>query len=315
MTNGYIVKQSDINRKRYDGTTDKFGITVKNQDYIVKMQKLTESNEYSDIYSEYVAQRIIEAVGIPCHEVWIGQYDTKLVSILKDFTNNDYKLRTYGETKQSSEGTEIENKAYTYDDVLYMIDKHTKMSKSNKDETIRRFWQMFIMDAILGNRDRHRGNWGYLMHNNECMPAPLFDNGASLFPDLGKRIGDYKNSIACGTERQFIAERSEKFPAQQFQMKRIDGTIKKTNFYETFSNIDKYDILKRETDNIKNQIGFDKLFNIAYNLVVTTSEIPQIYKRFYVIIVCVRYLHIIERMDIDKAYDITMSKLGGRLIV
>ena len=37
MTNGYIVKKSDINRKIYDGTTDKFGITVKNQDYIVKM--------------------------------------------------------------------------------------------------------------------------------------------------------------------------------------------------------------------------------------------------------------------------------------
>lgn len=98
-------------------------------------------------------------------------------------------------------------------------------------------------------------------------------------------------------------------------MKRVDGTIKKTNFYEMFSNIDKYDILKRETDNIKSQIGFDKSFNIVYNLVVTTSEIPQIYKRFYVIIVCVRYLHIIERIDIDKAYDITMSKLGGRLTV
>lgn len=33
-----------------------------------------------------------------------------------------------------------------------MIDSHT---------VVRNFWDIFIADALIGNTDRHNGNWGF----------------------------------------------------------------------------------------------------------------------------------------------------------
>ena len=46
-----------------------------------------------------------------------------------------------------------------------------------------RFWDMFIVDALIGNWDRHNGNWGFLYNNStdEVVLAPVFDCGSSLY--------------------------------------------------------------------------------------------------------------------------------------
>lgn len=67
MHNGLYITDNMINNKKYDGNTFKFGITVNNEDYIVKMR----NNTISSIYSEYVASRFIKSIGINCHEVFI----------------------------------------------------------------------------------------------------------------------------------------------------------------------------------------------------------------------------------------------------
>lgn len=28
-----------------------------------------------------------------------------------------------------------------------------------------KFWDMFIVDSLIGNTDRHNGNWGVLLNN------------------------------------------------------------------------------------------------------------------------------------------------------
>ena len=30
------------------------------------------------------------------------------------------------------------------------------------DELKEKFWNMFIIDCLIGNEDRHNGNWGFL---------------------------------------------------------------------------------------------------------------------------------------------------------
>ena len=45
---------------------------------------------------------------------------------------------------------------------------------------------MMVYDAVIGNRDRHLGNFGYLVDNDTgefLRPAPLFDNGRSILYD------------------------------------------------------------------------------------------------------------------------------------
>ena len=51
---------------------------------------------------------------------------------------------------------------------------------------IDKFWDMFIIDALIGNTDRHNGNWGFLYHklDKTMMFAPIYDNGSCLNPLL-----------------------------------------------------------------------------------------------------------------------------------
>ncbi len=48
------------------------------------------------------------------------------------------------------------------------------------------FWDMFIVDALIGNTDRHNGNWGFLLNNKtkEISFAPIYDCGSCLNPML-----------------------------------------------------------------------------------------------------------------------------------
>ncbi len=41
-------------------------------------------------------------------------------------------------------------------------------------ETISMFWQIYIMDTLLGNYDRHGANWGFIKENNYYTLAPVF---------------------------------------------------------------------------------------------------------------------------------------------
>ena len=64
----------------------------------------------------------------------------------------------------------------------------------------------FICDAILGNRDRHAGNWGYLKFSSGYLPAPIYDNGGSLFPNFDSKINEYIESVRNGKELEFISK-------------------------------------------------------------------------------------------------------------
>lgn len=149
-----------------------------------------------------------------CQETWLGYYNNDLVVILKDFTTSKVKLRSYKDTRQSSEGTDLSSKEYTHKYILYLIEKHTKMSENMKQKMKEHFWRMFVCDAILGNRDRHHENRGYLYKGNEFRPAPIYDNGGCLFPGVSRVIYKFLEN-----EFLFLSERTERFPASLLRKK------------------------------------------------------------------------------------------------
>lgn len=53
-----------------------------------------------------------------------------------------------------------------------------------------RFWDMFIVDAFIGNWDRHNGNWGFLYNTltDEITLAPVYDCGSSFYPQADENI-------------------------------------------------------------------------------------------------------------------------------
>jgi hypothetical protein len=177
------------NSEYYDGNTLKFGVTLRGQKYLVKFKK--PKNKYdTSVYSEYIASNFIKKLGYSCQETCIGFYNNEKCVICKDFTEDGETLHSFSDLGESSLDTSNLNKSYTYSDVVYVLNHDTKLSTEEREKVLTQFWIMYIFDAILGNRDRHGGNWGVIKRENKHYVSPIYDNGASLFPQVVEPLMD-----------------------------------------------------------------------------------------------------------------------------
>lgn len=299
-----IITDDMRNNLEYDGKTRKFGVTIDNKNYLIKFAK---NNTYS-VYSEYVASKFMNNIGVPAHNVSIGIYNNtgELINIIEDFNNEVWKLKQFKDLNESSVNTSIGVKEYTYKDVLNILDSISRIRDSEKKLLIHRFWQMFICDAILANRDRHHGNWGFLRNTKtkEIIAAPLFDNGACLFPDVYKLINDFTLN-----EKEFIRSRTDRFPASLLMKynKKL-GREARTNYKEILSDVRFNSVLAMERRQLIDKVGLTGVTSAIYKS--TLIDMPDILRRFYRLIVIVRYLTIIERYEFEKAYDIALNEVN-----
>lgn len=283
MECGFHVQLSMRNAKHYTGVTRKYGITVDGVNYIVKFAK---EGLASAIYSEYVASNFITALGVSCQKVWWGYADGQMVNIIQDFKRPGEELHSFQDVDQADLDThnKTEN-AYTYENVLDLLQRN---GKADGEATIKQFWEQFICDAILGNRDRHAGNWGFLTDpQGECRPAPIYDNGGSLFPEIGGRIHEFRTHPF-----EFLAERSEKLPVSLFRVVTEDGLVCRTNYYDILGVLPMPEFAK--------SLSLERVSAAARQATLTLPQEP--YARFYHQVICMRYLHIIERMGLEDAY-------------
>jgi len=115
---------------------------------------------------------------------------------------------------------------------------------------------MFITDALLGNFDRHNGNWGFLadMKEEKTSIAPVYVCGSCLYPqmdeqgmksifkdeaEIEKRIFVFPTSAIkennvntpyiSDTHKEFLSTMIEKRRANIIEpaLKRFEKTIKK----------------------------------------------------------------------------------------
>ena len=99
----------------------------------------------------------------------------------EDFTDHIHSLFEFENLALSINpdkkiGTEL-------NDILEVIDLSFSLIPKDTKE---KFWDMFIIDALNGNTDRHNGNWGFLRNseNKKITFAPIYDCGSSLNPLL-----------------------------------------------------------------------------------------------------------------------------------
>ena len=93
----------------------------------------------------------------------MGKYEykgrEKIVCACEDFTDNDnvlYEFENLALSTNPDKKIETELK-----DIIEVIEE-SKMI--NNVETKEKFWDMFIIDSLIGNTDRHNGNWGFLLN-------------------------------------------------------------------------------------------------------------------------------------------------------
>lgn len=197
----------------YKGSEKKKTLIYNNKKYLVKFpDPIREKNKnisyINNAFSEYVGSHIFEMVGFETQNTILGTFiyneKEKIVCACEDFTNENTILYEFENVVLS---TKLDKKVETeLTDIMEVIEE----SKIINNDMLREcFWNMFIIDALIGNTDRHNGNWGFLVNlkTKKIKFAPIYDCGSCLNPMLEdgelEKISDIEiknlaiNSYSC----------------------------------------------------------------------------------------------------------------------
>ena len=264
----------------------KIAVIYDGEQYMLKFPapapKNKELSYANSCISEYIGCHIFNSVGIAAQETLLGIYRKngaeKIVVACKDFTSQGITLQDFASLKNRIIDSERNGYGTELADILSTIDEQTAMDS----ETLKtRFWDMFIVDALIGNWDRHNGNWGFLYNNatDEVTLAPVFDCGSSLFPqadeDLMEKILSDKNEL---NHRIF-----------DIPLSAITYNGKKINYFKFLSE-GKFPDCNKALKRIASRIDMKKIYEIIDN----TPTVTELQKEFYKTMLTARKERIID---------------------
>ena len=185
-----------VRKKTYAGANgSKLCVMVQGVPYMLKFPAAPSRNKaisYANgCISEYLGCHIFALIGIPVQETLLGLYrkagKEKIVVACRDFTSPGVVLQDFASLKNTIIDSEHGRYGTELSDVLNAI---TEQQAVDPVQLIERFWNMFIVDALIGNWDRHNGNWGFLYdeENDEMTIAPVYDCGSCLYPQADEEI-------------------------------------------------------------------------------------------------------------------------------
>lgn len=262
----------------YTGAERKKGILIDGECYIVKYAKESpEGMTYSHV-SEYIGSHLFAHAGIETQQTMLGTCDKHQVVVMKDFIEPGEAFVPFNDVGDSSLEREKERYCYSYDDIILMLRENTKLT--DVDETCERFWDMYIVDAWIGNFDRHGANWGFLKKDNRYRIAPVYDNGSSLFPKLNT---DEKLKAVLFSEEE-MNKRIFQFPTSQIL---LNG--KKSSYYEVISSL-QYEECNRALVRVYEKLDMEWVSGFINGI----EELSSLRKEFYIKMLQERYLKMLE---------------------
>ena len=140
--------------------------------YLYKGGTSGASNAGREPFCEYYASQIAEVMGLNSVHYDLENWKGITASKCKLFTDIDTSFVPMGRIVKAG-------------GIQKCLDYYDKMGK-DFSEQIR---SMLVFDALIYNEDRHFGNFGILRDNHTgkiVAPAPIFDNGLSLFCFAGR---------------------------------------------------------------------------------------------------------------------------------
>ena len=163
--------------KAYNGANGKkIAVEYNGKEYMLKFPPLAERKPTDLSYtnsriSEHIGSSIFNMLGVQAQETLLGTYmvnnKLKVVCACEDFTADGSILYDFCSIKNTIIDSEHNGSGTELTDVLESIDKQEFV---NPQKLLEHFWNVFVIDALLGNFDRHNGNWGFLVnrYTNEC---------------------------------------------------------------------------------------------------------------------------------------------------
>ena len=271
----------------YSGAERKKSILIAEIPYLVKFQKNSREGLRFNHVSEYLGSHIFALLGVEAQETFLGKYKEENVVIIRDFLGEDEVFVPFNGVGDSSLEQDKEKYQYSYEDVIDMLRDNVKLT--DVEQTIAQFWDMFIIDALIANFDRHGSNWGFIKKDHKYRLSPIFDNGSSLFPQLNT---DEKIEAVLNNQEE-IDRRIYEFPTSQVQ---YEG--KKSSYYEIISSL-AFEECNQALIRIVERVDLDKIGK----LIDSVENISEKRKEFYKTMIHQRYEKILL-----KSYRDLMSR-------
>lgn len=205
-----LINKSDTRTSR--GVLSKAWYNVDGEVVIVK--GCTE-NGY-EVYSEVMASRIAKLLGFNSVSYWLDdsekfpEIDNKgvsHVSICKTFLSENEEYVSIYNRLGFSKDSKWTGKQWWEESIKLL-------GKKFLDEIL-------ILDAIIGNEDRHLNNFGFIFNSEkeEYIPAPIFDSGASLLAWVRGDDLEFK-------ARKYIYDKARPFKSKhKKQIKLVSDSI------------------------------------------------------------------------------------------
>ena len=267
-----------LSKKFYGGSEKKIGIVFGDSLFMLKFQKKTPFGLRNNTISEYLGSHIYQMLGFTCHDTFLGIYKGENVVACKDFMTNGYQFVPFNDVGESTIEEDKEEYQYTYDDIVELLQANKKLT--NVEKTVSSFFEMYIVDALIGNFDRHGANWGFLKKDNQYSLAPVFDNGSCLFPNLN----DEDEMLKIINDEEQIDLRVYKFPTSQIKLNN-----NKSSYFEVISSL-QFEEINKALIKIYPMINLEKIFDLIDDIDV----ISDIHKTFYKTMIKNRYEKIIK---------------------
>ena len=234
----------------------------------------------NNAFSEYVGSNIFKIVGFKTQNTILGKYEykgkEKIVCACEDFTDDENVLYEFENLALS---TNPDKKIETeLNDIMEVIEENQMI---DTEETKKKFWDMFIVDSLIGNTDRHNGNWGFLLNKStgKIEFSPIYDCGSCLNPMLEdeelKKINDTELKNLAINCYSCLKENGKKINymtyIKQMKNEECNNAIKRL-----FNNINLTEI-KKFIDNIEcmsevRKEFYKKIIEQRYNVI---KEVPK----------------------------------------
>lgn len=263
----------------FGGSEKKIGLIISGREYMIKFQKQTPFGKRNNHISEFIGSHIFALLGFDVQETYLGTYKGEQVVACKSFIENGFQFVPFNDVGESTLDQDKEKYQYSYTDIMAMLRDNSKLT--NVEQTIDAFWQLFIVDALLGNFDRHGANWGFLKKENRYSLAPIFDNGSSLFPNLTDE--DEMERIISSEEE--TDKRIYTFPTSQIKLNE-----KKSSYYDVIHSL-AFEECNKALVQIYKRISMEKIYELIDNDVLFITDLQ---KMFYKHILKNRFEKIIE---------------------
>ena len=282
--------------RAYNGANGKkIAIEYCGKQYMLKFppaatRKLTELSYTNSCISEHIASGIFNILGVKAHETMLGAFavgnTTKIVCACLDFTAGGKTLYDFCSIKNTVLDSESGGTGTELYDILDTIEKQKFVAP---DRLVEHFWCMFVVDAMLGNFDRHNGNWGFLHDpvSDISEIAPVFDCGSCLLPQA-----DENTMLEVLSDENALAARVFRYPTSA--IKQYD---KKINYYDYLIKVENADCgeaLKR----IYNRVDLERIRAFIDDI----PYISDLQKQFYVHYITARF-----DMILRPSYEIVIS--------